>query len=83
MPLSRSWTLVFARFGIFETMRTYSGGCPYALGPHLERLWDGAEAIGVQPFFTADEVRREIREAYSASGFTEASVNILVTTWCA
>lgn len=64
---------------VFETVRTYAGGCPYALGPHLKRLWEGASAIGVPMFFTETTLRAEIRAAYEASEYQEVSINIVVT----
>ena len=65
--------------GAFETLRTYGGGHPHALGEHLRRLWESAAAVGVEPFFTEADVRRLIKDILRKSGHAELRVNFVIT----
>jgi len=65
--------------GAFETMPTYGGGHPHALGEHAARLWESASSFGVTPFFTDDELRRVIREIHRRSGHPELRINVIVS----
>ncbi len=65
--------------GAFETLRTYGGGHPHSLAEHLRRLWEGAHAVGIAPFFTEADVRRLLKEIRLRSGHDELRCNFVVT----
>jgi len=65
--------------GGFETMRTYGGGCPHALGEHLRRLWESCAAFGLAPVVDEATVRAVIAEIRRVSGHDELRVNLIVT----
>ncbi|MBA3709208.1 MAG: aminotransferase class IV [Planctomycetes bacterium] len=65
--------------GAFETLRTYGGGHPHALGEHLSRLWESAAAFGIAPFVPESEFRRLIAEIRRISGHDELRVNLVIT----
>lgn len=64
--------------GAFETLRTYDGN-PHAVGEHLRRLWDCAEAFDLKPFFTEADVRRCLSEILAKSGHHDIRVNFIIT----
>ena len=64
--------------GAFETLRTYDGH-PHAVGEHLRRLWESAEAFDLTPFFTEGDVRQVIKELLAKSGHADLRVNFVVT----
>jgi len=65
--------------GAFESLRTYGGGLPHALGEHLQRLWDSASSFGLSPCFTTAQARALITELYRRCGHDELRVNVVVT----
>jgi branched-chain amino acid aminotransferase len=65
--------------GGFETLRTYGGGCPHALGEHLRRLWESCAAFGLAPVVDEATVRAVISEILLKSGHQELRVNFVVT----
>jgi len=65
--------------GAFETMPTYGGGHPHALGEHMRRIWESAATFGLAPFFSADDLRRVIREIHQRSGHPELRINLIAT----
>ncbi len=65
--------------GAFETLRTYGGGCPHALGEHLRRLWEACAAFAVPPVVGEGELRKLLHEMHRASGHPELRVNLIVT----
>ena len=47
--------------GVFEGMRSY-GGKVFRLQTHLDRLWESAQAIGLQIPMTTEEVGNAVQE---------------------
>lgn len=65
--------------GAFETMPTYGGGHPHALGEHMRRIWASAATFGLAPFFSEGDLRRVIREIHQRSGHPELRINLIAT----
>jgi branched-subunit amino acid aminotransferase/4-amino-4-deoxychorismate lyase len=65
--------------GAFETMPTYAGGYPHAVGEHLRRIWESAATFGLKPFFNEADFRRTVRDIYRRSGHPELRINLVVT----
>lgn len=65
--------------GAFETLRTYAGGLPHALGEHLRRLWESAAAFGLAPCFSDADARALIAKLHQQSGHEDIRVNLVVT----
>ena len=64
--------------GAFETLRTY-GGHPHGLDAHLDRLWQCAKELGMNPLFSASEARQSIAQLRTACGYDDLRVNMIVT----
>ncbi len=63
-------------YGLFETMRAYNGTI-FLLGPHMERLKNGAAAIGLD--LRGIDLIAACRETVQANHLTEARVRLTVT----
>lgn len=64
--------------GAFETLRTY-GGHPHELDRHVERLWEGGAAMGLEPFLPTATLRKALAQAHRASGYPETRVNMILS----
>ncbi len=63
---------------VYEVIRTY-GGVPFALGPHLDRLWRSADLLGITLPIGRSQLVRRIRETVEAAGNAETYVRIVAT----
>lgn len=63
---------------VFETLRTY-GGRAFALDEHLDRLFESARRVLIQPGLDRESLGREIRDAVSRAGFAESTVRVMLT----
>ena len=52
--------------GVFEGMRSY-GGKVFRLRAHLDRLWESAQAIGLQIPMTTEDPLYQVHQALSKS----------------
>ena len=70
--------------GLFETMRAYatlrstSGGKVFRLPQHLDRLFAGADELGLTPP-DRDHITNAVEEALAASELADASIRLTVT----
>lgn len=64
--------------GVFEGLRAYNGRV-FRLGQHLERLYDSAKAILLEPPLTPAAMRAEILRTLSANGLRDAYVRPVFT----
>jgi branched-chain amino acid aminotransferase len=64
--------------GVFETLRCY-GGVAFALEDHLERLEQGARALGLEPP-ARELVREAARAVIAANDLTDARMRITLTS---
>lgn len=64
--------------GLFETLRTFAGH-PHAFADHYRRMAAGAARFGFAPPVAADDLRRLVVAAITASGHPEARVNLVLS----
>jgi branched-chain amino acid aminotransferase len=65
-------------YGLFETMRAYHGKI-FLLERHIDRLADGAEAIGLATLLKGIDLARACRDTLQANNLNEARVRLTVT----
>ncbi|MCJ7516158.1 MAG: aminotransferase class IV [Dehalococcoidia bacterium] len=65
-------------YGIFETMRSYSGSI-FRLNRHLARLQHAAEMLNIASKLTAFDLEKACRDVIKANNLTEARLRLTVT----
>ena len=64
--------------GVFEGMRSY-GGKVFRLQTHLARLWESAQAIGLQIPMTTEEVGNAVQETLDTNSISDGYIRLVVT----
>jgi len=64
--------------GVFESI-VCRHGRPFALGPHLDRLWASCAYLRIEPPFSQDEIKAQIAELLARSELTEGYVRVVVS----
>ena len=65
--------------GVWEGLRVHRGRIAF-LGPHLDRLFEGAKAIAMDVGLTREELARRLYETLDANGMEEgAHIRLMVT----
>ena len=64
--------------GVFEGMRSY-GGKVFRLQTHLDRLWESAQAIGLQIPMTTEEVGNAVQETLETNSISDGYIRLVVT----
>ncbi|MCH2145731.1 MAG: branched-chain-amino-acid transaminase [Phycisphaerales bacterium] len=64
--------------GCFEGIRIY-GGRIFKLQSHLDRMWDSARRIRLEPAYSRDEVEAAIRDCVSANGLSDGYIRLVFT----
>ena len=70
--------LVHRGDGVFETLKCAGGGI-YQLGPHLDRLFRSAEAIGLTPPVDRNGVEAAVLATVRAGGLRDCLVRVLLS----
>jgi branched-chain amino acid aminotransferase len=74
-PADRGFTLAD---GLFETLRAYRGK-PFRLADHLERLSQGAEALGIPLLFDVPAIAEAVIAVLEANRLGDAAIRITLT----
>tara|TARA_B100001059_G_scaffold105771_1_gene105361 strand:- start:93 stop:1037 length:945 start_codon:yes stop_codon:yes gene_type:complete len=64
--------------GCFEGIRIYNGRI-FKLKTHLQRIYDSASRIRLEPAYTIDEIEAATREAVRRNGLTDGYIRIVFT----
>ncbi|MEO1495635.1 MAG: branched-chain-amino-acid transaminase [Planctomycetota bacterium] len=64
--------------GVFEGMRIY-GGKVFRLQEHLERLYESARAIVLEPPISLEQMARATKDCVAANDLTEGYVRLILT----
>lgn len=64
--------------GCFEGIRAYNGRI-FKLGSHLNRMYESAERIRLDPPFSRQEIEQAIRETVAANNLTDAYIRLVFT----
>src|SRR5207302_6104667 len=64
--------------GVYEVIRIYNGK-PFALDPHLQRLWNSAVDIQLTPPLTTDALAQQITQFLHRTGMREGMVYLQLT----
>lgn len=64
--------------GIFEGIRAYNGRV-FKLGEHIDRLYNGARAIMLQPPLTKDEMQEVVLETLRRNNLKDAYIRLVIT----
>ncbi|HEX6418845.1 MAG TPA: aminotransferase class IV [Acidimicrobiales bacterium] len=64
--------------GVFETLKV-TGGRPFAVRRHLERLHRSAQGLGIDVPLTGSSLRRVLDEVVAAAGLDQARLRITLT----
>jgi len=64
--------------GLFEGIRVY-GGKVFKLGEHIERLFEGAKAILIDPPLSKAAMEAQVEESVRMSGRKDAYIRLLLT----
>ena len=65
-------------FGLFETMRVYSGRI-FRAAAHMERLFDSLRALGIESLFTAEELRAICRALIKYNDVADGIARVQLT----
>lgn len=69
---------VLRGYGIFDFLRTYNGQ-PFHLDAHIERLFQSADAIGLDMPWTRDEIKQLVWDTLARNDHPEYTIRIVVT----
>lgn len=64
--------------GVFETI-VCRHGRPFALAPHLDRLWASCAYLRIEPPFTREQIESQIMELLDRNELTEGYVRVVVS----
>ncbi len=64
--------------GCFEGIRAYNGRI-FKLGSHLNRMYESAERIRLDPPYSRQEIEQAIRDTVAANNLTEAYIRLVFT----
>ncbi len=64
--------------GCFEGIRAYNGRI-FKLGSHLNRMYESAERIRLDPPYSPQEIEQAIRETVAANNLTDAYIRLVFT----
>ena len=64
--------------GCFEGIRAYNGRI-FKLGSHLNRMYESAERIRLDPPYSSQEIEQAIRETVAANKLTDAYIRLVFT----
>ncbi len=64
--------------GCFEGIRAYNGRI-FKLGSHLNRMYESAERIRLDPPYSRQEIEQAIRETVAANSLTDAYIRLVFT----
>ncbi len=64
--------------GCFEGIRAYNGRI-FKLGSHLNRMYESAERIRLDPPYSRQEIEQAIRETVAANNLTDAYIRLVFT----
>lgn len=64
-------------FGVYETLRV-TGGVPYFIDEHIERLMESARIIGIEHTLNATSVARSIQELVKKNQVDSCNIKILL-----
>ena len=64
--------------GCFEGIRAYNGRI-FKLGSHLNRMYESAERIRLDPPYSRQEIEQAIRETVAANQLTDAYIRLVFT----
>jgi branched-chain amino acid aminotransferase len=64
--------------GAFEGIRVYSGEA-FKLGRHLDRLFDSARAIALEPPYGKEELAAAVRDAIRENGTSDGYIRLVLT----
>ena len=64
--------------GVFETMRVYNGRC-FRAGEHMERLFAGMKALGIEGFLSPEETRAAVRSLIQSNNVSGGVARVYQT----
>ncbi|HMK47737.1 MAG TPA: branched-chain-amino-acid transaminase [Methanocella sp.] len=64
--------------GVFEGIRAYNGRV-FRLDEHIDRMYDGARAIMLQPALSKDEIKQAILETVRKNNLKDAYIRPIIT----
>ena len=64
--------------GCFEGIRAYNGRI-FKLGSHLNRMYESAERIRLEPPYSSQEIEQAIRDTVAANNLTDAYIRLVFT----
>ncbi len=65
-------------YGVFEFLRTYSGKF-FLLGKHLERFWNSARTVDLEPPLTKKKAKEILNKLLEENEFGDAAVRMVLT----